>query len=87
MRERRAELMGVMIFHAVKIATEADIEIQEAIDFMSTNRREIAELHCLKDIAWQPKGIIVVASPWNFPCSIPVGGIAAALAAGNYRDL
>src|SRR5262249_40772562 len=35
------------------------------------------------DIEWQSKGIIVVAPPWNFPCSIPASGILAALAAGN----
>jgi RHH-type proline utilization regulon transcriptional repressor/proline dehydrogenase/delta 1-pyrroline-5-carboxylate dehydrogenase len=40
-------------------------------------------MHFLPDIQWQPKGPILVASPWNFPCSIPIGGIIAALAAGN----
>jgi RHH-type proline utilization regulon transcriptional repressor/proline dehydrogenase/delta 1-pyrroline-5-carboxylate dehydrogenase len=32
---------------------------------------------------WKPKGVVLVASPWNFSCSIPVGGVSAALAAGN----
>ncbi|HYV27701.1 MAG TPA: bifunctional proline dehydrogenase/L-glutamate gamma-semialdehyde dehydrogenase, partial [Candidatus Eisenbacteria bacterium] len=31
----------------------------------------------------QPKGVVVVVSPWNFPIAIPCGGVAAALAAGN----
>lgn len=30
-----------------------------------------------------PRGVVVVASPWNFPLAIPCGGVAAALAAGN----
>ena len=28
-------------------------------------------------------GVVVVASPWNFPWAIPAGGVLAALAAGN----
>jgi RHH-type transcriptional regulator, proline utilization regulon repressor / proline dehydrogenase / delta 1-pyrroline-5-carboxylate dehydrogenase len=31
----------------------------------------------------QPKGVVVVVPPWNFPIAIPCGGVAAALAAGN----
>ena len=31
----------------------------------------------------QPLGVVVVAPPWNFPLSIPAGGVLAALAAGN----
>ena len=30
-----------------------------------------------------PRGVVVVASPWNFPYAIPAGGVLAALAAGN----
>ncbi len=82
-RRRRADLMGAMIYTCGKIATEADVEIQEAIDFIEYYRRQICELYALSDISWKPKGTVLVAPPWNFPCSIPVGGIAAALATGN----
>ena len=37
----------------------------------------------LDDIEIKPKGTILVISPWNFPCAIPVGGIVAGLAGGN----
>src|SRR5256885_678785 len=30
-----------------------------------------------------PLGVVVVPPPWNFPLSIPAGGVLAALAAGN----
>ena len=30
-----------------------------------------------------PEGTVLVISPWNFPCAIPIGGIVAALAGGN----
>lgn len=83
LRRHRSALMNVMIHTCSKTAPEADVEIQEAIDFVEYYRRNILELHQHKDVLWSPKGIVVVAPPWNFPCSIPVGGIAAALAAGN----
>ena len=35
------------------------------------------------DVEMKPKGTILVISPWNFPCAIPVGGIVAGLAGGN----
>jgi len=33
--------------------------------------------------AFLPNGVVLVASPWNFPYAIPAGGVCAALAAGN----
>jgi RHH-type proline utilization regulon transcriptional repressor/proline dehydrogenase/delta 1-pyrroline-5-carboxylate dehydrogenase len=37
----------------------------------------------LPDVDIKAKGTILVISPWNFPCAIPIGGIVAGLAAGN----
>src|SRR5688500_18887851 len=34
-------------------------------------------------IHWAPRGVVAVISPWNFPFSIPVGSVFAALLAGN----
>lgn len=83
MREHRANLIGVMMADAGKTIPEADVEISEAIDFAEYYRRNIEELHFLDDLQWSPKGVVLVTPPWNFPCSIPAGGILAALAAGN----
>jgi RHH-type proline utilization regulon transcriptional repressor/proline dehydrogenase/delta 1-pyrroline-5-carboxylate dehydrogenase len=41
------------------------------------------EFYAYEDIAWESCGVALVLPPWNFPCSIPVGCIAAALMAGN----
>ena len=79
----RGALIGAMVAETAKTIPEADTEVSEAIDFLEFYRRNAVEVQGLKDIRWHPKGIVLVASPWNFPCSIPVGGIAAALAAGN----
>ncbi|PJD95261.1 MAG: proline dehydrogenase [Parachlamydia sp.] len=83
LRLHRGKLIGAMVAETGKTVSEADTEISEAIDFIEYYRRQAEELIHLHDINWHPKGIVVVAPPWNFPCSIPVGGIAAALATGN----
>jgi RHH-type transcriptional regulator, proline utilization regulon repressor / proline dehydrogenase / delta 1-pyrroline-5-carboxylate dehydrogenase len=83
MRCNRKKLIGAMITDGGKTISEADAEVSEAIDFAEYYWRNLKEISSLQDITWQSKGIVVVATPWNFPCSIPAGCIAAALAAGN----
>jgi coniferyl-aldehyde dehydrogenase len=34
-------------------------------------------------VVWQPKGVVLIISPWNYPLSLTIGPLAAALAAGN----
>ncbi|HEV8051736.1 MAG TPA: bifunctional proline dehydrogenase/L-glutamate gamma-semialdehyde dehydrogenase, partial [Parachlamydiaceae bacterium] len=83
LRCHRADLIGAMVADTAKTVPEADVEVSEAIDFATYYRRSMEELVSLEDIRWLPKGPVLVAPPWNFPCSIPVGGIIGALAAGN----
>lgn len=83
LRRHRNDLIGAMIADTGKTIAEADIEISEAIDFADYYSLNLEEWHQLPDIQWQAKGTLLVAPPWNFPCSIPAGGILAALAAGN----
>lgn len=83
LRQHRDTLIGAMIADTGKTIYEADIEISEAIDFAEYYSRNLVEIHQLEDIEWRPKGPTLVAPPWNFPCSIPAGGLLAALAAGN----
>lgn len=83
MRFHRADLIGAMVLDTGKTIPEADVEVSEAIDFAEYYRRNMEDIHTLEDIQWIPKGTILVAPPWNFPCSIPAGGILAALATGN----
>jgi len=83
LRERRGELIGVMMMDGSKIISEADPEVSEAVDFADYYRRQMEKMAMMKDIRWTPKGTIVVVPPWNFPCAIPAGGIIAALATGN----
>lgn len=83
LRERRSDLLGAMMMDAGKTFWEADPEISEAIDFAEYYRRQMEKLSSIPDIQWSPKGTILVASPWNFPCAIPIGGVVSALVTGN----
>lgn len=82
-RQKRGVLMSAMIHEGKKTAWEADPEISEAIDFIDYYRKQWKRFTAMEELTWSPKGTVLVAPPWNFPCSIPVGGIAAALTAGN----
>jgi RHH-type proline utilization regulon transcriptional repressor/proline dehydrogenase/delta 1-pyrroline-5-carboxylate dehydrogenase len=81
---RRGELIGAMMLDGAKTVAEADVEVSEAVDFAryyARTLREVAE--DVADCRMEPLGVVVVTPPWNFPLSIPAGGVLAALAAGN----
>jgi len=92
MEERRAELCAWIVLEVGKALREADGEVSEAIDFCRYYADEMERLdqgHNY-DVAgennryvYQPRGIAVVISPWNFPFAIATGMTVAALAAGN----
>ncbi|MBA3238712.1 MAG: bifunctional proline dehydrogenase/L-glutamate gamma-semialdehyde dehydrogenase [Parachlamydiaceae bacterium] len=83
LRVHRQDLLGAMTANTGKTLAEGDIELSEAIDFAEYYRRNIEELHYLDAIEWTAMGTVLVAPPWNFPCSIPAGGLLASLATGN----
>ena len=78
MQEATPETIAVMSRDAGKTVAEADPEVAEAIDFArfyATTAQNFGES--------TPLGTILVVPPWNFPYAIPMGGVCAALAAGN----
>jgi RHH-type proline utilization regulon transcriptional repressor/proline dehydrogenase/delta 1-pyrroline-5-carboxylate dehydrogenase len=80
---RRGDLIGAMMVDGAKAATEADPEVSEAIDFARYYARALGPDDVVDGARMEPLGVVVVAPPWNFPLSIPAGGVLAALAAGN----
>lgn len=81
--EKRGDLIGCMSAITGKTFTEGDVEVSEAIDFCRFYPITMKAFDDLSTVSYQPKGIVLVIPPWNFPLAIPVGGVAAALAAGN----
>src|SRR6185369_3577162 len=80
---RRGDLIGAMILDAAKTVSEADAEVSEAIDFARYYADASVIADEIADCRPEPFGVVAVVSPWNFPLSIPAGGVLAALAAGN----
>ncbi len=93
MRKQRDGLAGVMIREAGKTWKEADADVCEAIDFCEYYAREAVRLFDrqrlgrfigeLDETVYQPRGVAVVISPWNFPLAICCGMTVAALVTGN----
>ncbi len=93
MRARRDELSGIMIKEAGKTWREADADTCEAIDFCDYYARMAMKMFSrerlgrfigeLDETWYQPKGVAVVISPWNFPAAIFTGMTTAALVTGN----
>ncbi|MBD2663498.1 putative delta-1-pyrroline-5-carboxylate dehydrogenase [Richelia sinica FACHB-800] len=92
MEQRRAELSAWIVLEVGKPVKEADAEVSEAIDFCRYYAAEMERLDqgVVYDLAgetnryiYQPRGIVVVISPWNFPLAIACGMTVAALVAGN----
>lgn len=81
--ELRGDLIGCMCAITGKTVTEGDVEVSEGVDYARFYTTTMKKFAALKDIEIAPKGTILVISPWNFPCAIPVGGVVAGLAGGN----
>jgi RHH-type transcriptional regulator, proline utilization regulon repressor / proline dehydrogenase / delta 1-pyrroline-5-carboxylate dehydrogenase len=80
---RRGDLIGSMLLDGAKTVAEADPEVSEAIDFARYYAQALDLSEEVADCAMTPLGVVVVTPPWNFPLSIPLGGVLAALMAGN----
>jgi RHH-type transcriptional regulator, proline utilization regulon repressor / proline dehydrogenase / delta 1-pyrroline-5-carboxylate dehydrogenase len=92
MERRRYELNAWICLEVGKIVPQADPEVSEAIDFCRYYAAEMERLDAgyNLDVAgetnrylYQPRGIAIVISPWNFPFAIATGMTVAALVAGN----
>ncbi len=92
MEQRRQELIAWMVLETGKVVKEADPEVSEAIDFCRYYADEMERLQAgvaydypgeTNRYHYQPRGISLIISPWNFPLAIPTGMTVASLVAGN----
>ena len=92
-RRRKHEFSALMVYEAGKPWNEADGDTNEAIDFIEYNARSWMELSKGKPTLdregesnkyfYQPMGVGVTISPWNFPFAIMAGTTIAPVVAGN----
>jgi len=93
MRARRFELTAIEVYEVGKAWKESDADITEAIDFLEYYAREMIRLGSPPRLGnypgeknlyvYEPRGVGVVISPWNFPMAIPMGMVSAGLVTGN----
>lgn len=92
-RDHRPELTALLQREAGKTVEDAVVELREAEDFCRYYAAEAKTMLEPKELPSPtgesnhlllcPRGVFVCISPWNFPASIFVGPISAALATGN----
>src|SRR5258705_1382782 len=90
---RRGRLIALLQVEGGKTPDDAVAEIREAIDFCRyyavEARRTLAPLSLpgptgeTNELRYRGRGVFACISPWNFPLSIFLGQVSAALAAGN----
>jgi RHH-type proline utilization regulon transcriptional repressor/proline dehydrogenase/delta 1-pyrroline-5-carboxylate dehydrogenase len=93
LRERRTDLAAWIVHEAGKPWREADGDVIEAIDFLEYYGREAMDLQAPRRLGEfpgeinlylrEPRGVVGVIAPWNFPLAILTGMTGAALATGN----
>ena len=79
----RGRLIEVMAAETGKTIAEADVEVSEAVDFAHYYAARARELDSIEGATFHPEALTLVVPPWNFPVSIPGGGVLSALAAGS----
>ena len=90
---RRAEFMRLVIREGGRCVIDAQSEVREAVDFLRyyavQAERAFAEQALPGPVgednrlSLHGRGVFLCLSPWNFPLSIFLGQVAAALVAGN----
>jgi RHH-type proline utilization regulon transcriptional repressor/proline dehydrogenase/delta 1-pyrroline-5-carboxylate dehydrogenase len=92
MRRRRFELAAWEVYECGKPWREADADVAEAIDYCDYYGQEMLRLARPRErnvpgedntYFYEPRGVVVVIAPWNFPLAILCGMTTAALVTGN----
>lgn len=89
---RRFELAAWIVLEVGKPWVEADADVAEAIDFCRYYAQQARLLDQPEEVHlpgednstfYNPRGVVAVIAPWNFPLAILTGMATAALATGN----
>ena len=92
-RKRRFELAALEVYEVGKTWKEADADVAEAIDYLEYYGREMIRIGTPQRLGhypgerneylYEPRGVGVIISPWNFPLAIPAGMASAGIVTGN----
>lgn len=93
--EKTPEIIAILAYEAKKTVKDSIFEIREAVDFLRYYSSQASKLFPENKppqlgytgeasiVKYRPKGVFACISPWNFPLSIFIGQISAALVTGN----
>jgi 1-pyrroline-5-carboxylate dehydrogenase len=93
-RRRKHEFSAMMVLEVGKSWAEADADTAETIDFLEYYARQAVRIADSSDTLapYEPEqvqlqyialGVGAIIPPWNFPCAIATGMMAAAIVTGN----
>jgi RHH-type proline utilization regulon transcriptional repressor/proline dehydrogenase/delta 1-pyrroline-5-carboxylate dehydrogenase len=92
MQRQRCELAAWEVYECGKQWREADADVAESIDYCNYYAQEMLRLAVPRrrdvpgednEYFYEPRGVVVVIAPWNFPLAILCGMTTAALVTGN----
>jgi RHH-type proline utilization regulon transcriptional repressor/proline dehydrogenase/delta 1-pyrroline-5-carboxylate dehydrogenase len=92
MQRQRYELAAWEVYECGKQWREADADVAESIDYCQYYGQEMVRLAAARhrdvpgednEYFYEPRGVVVVIAPWNFPLAILCGMTTAALVTGN----
>jgi aldehyde dehydrogenase (NAD+) len=81
-RKPAAEVDGTEIFH---VLSEIKLALQNLNDWCQSRKVDtpLTLIGTRSYIQYEPRGICLILSPWNYPFSLATGPLVSALAAGN----
>jgi len=68
------------------VMSEIKLARKKLHQWMSPKRKGVSTITLMTAQSWvhlEPKGVVLIISPWNFPSNLTVGPLVSALAAGN----
>jgi acyl-CoA reductase-like NAD-dependent aldehyde dehydrogenase len=77
------EAMGSEVLPVLGVLTDLSRNAHRALQNQSTRHQQVFFAHKRSQHRYVPYGVIAIISPWNYPFSVPIPQIAAALVTGN----
>lgn len=81
-RKAPVEVDGIEIFH---VLSEIKLAVNNLEDWAKSKKVDapLTMLGTRSFIQYEPRGVCLIISPWNYPFSLAIGPLISALAAGN----